>query len=384
MSDESNSPNRPGNRPVPPRPAPPSDGPGLAPWEIGQTQNQQPAPPTGVQPQRPAPGAQGLAPWEIGQGQNQPPADNVYSQQSGARAPFPPNPQPDTYQQRGGYIQPGAYSTRTADNFQVREPSDIGRKIGIGALAVGVAFVGFMISYELIPTNVLPPSSYTKYVSGDGRFAIDQPAGWAADSNPVQPSSDATIGTAFFRNGSGKIQITSDTVSDLKASVLLNSAAALPPDFTTDPADAEHDFQKNVVASTMRSYVELPETTVATHFGPALVSEFTGVGGLAGLGGPMHGYRASASDGSNVFEVVLQCPEKSWTLMSPAFMRIIESIGPANGGTFVAPPSSGSPMPGIPAIPGASTPSQPPGSDDNPGAGGAAGVSTGQGDDAGP
>jgi hypothetical protein len=221
-------------------------------------------------------------------------------------------------------------------------------------------FLGWWIAYELIPGSVSPPSGFTKFKSSDNRFAIDQPLGWDVTSNPVDPNSDSTMGSALFRSGSAKINITSDTVGDIKGQVLLYSSNVLPPDFSSDPADALHDLMKSRIAATMKNYVEQPAITVDTNFGTARVSEFTGVGGLFGLGGPMHGYRASVSDGQCGFEIVEQCPEKSWSGMSQPFRNVIQSIGPADGSAFTPPPSSGSPMPGIPAIPGAApTPSQP-------------------------
>ena len=310
MSNETNNPFRPANRPNPQGPGQPANSPPPAPWEIGRT-----------------PAAE--------------PPKNIYSERASQSQSLAPPPQP------APYVAPGAYRQSVADDFQATEPSDIGRKIGIFFLALLCLCLGFGISWALMPSHVLPPTGYTPYVSPDQRFSIDAPDGWSVTSSPVQPGSDATIGTAFFRSGAGKIQVTSDSVGALKGNVLLSSGAALPEDFTANPAKAEHDFQESKVAATMKNYVEQSPFVARTKFGPAYVSEFTGVGGLFGLGGPMHGYRASATDGNNVFEIVVQCPQKSWSAMAPPFMRVVRSIGPASGGSAAPATGSGEPNGGL-------------------------------------
>ena len=101
-------------------------------------------------------------------------------------------------------------------------------------------------------------------------------------------------------------------------------------------------MEKQRVAATMKGYAEQAPITEVTGMGTAELSEFTGKGGFLGLGGEMHGYRASMSDGAHTIEVVVQCPERNWAEISPAFQRVIKSVSPAEGGIFsAASPSAG-------------------------------------------
>jgi hypothetical protein len=76
-------------------------------------------------------------------------------------------------------------------------------------------------------------------------------------------------------------------------------------------------------------------------------SEFTGAGGLFGWGGQMHGYRATVDGNGTDVLVLVECPESDWAQMQPIFLRILKSVGPADGSIYTPPPPpTASPAPG--------------------------------------
>ena len=114
-----------------------------------------------------------------------------------------------------------AAPTDAAFDFDVADPADTSRKIKLGAVAgLGVLLVG-IVTYNFIPAAVAAPTAFVRFASPDARFACDVPEHWDVKSFAASNDGDNAIGGALIKNGPAKIDFTTDTVSDLRAAVLL-------------------------------------------------------------------------------------------------------------------------------------------------------------------
>ena len=279
-------------------------------------------------------GAAPPAPWEIVQNTWEPPrvpdgTPRFAAYQDAPTSAAPPPAVPP--------IAPGAmYRPPVAGptGFAVADHEGDQSKIKLIAGAIVAILIVAFLLFELVPGSNAAPGTFKRYVSSDGRFSCDVPSQWTLTSSAADPTDKTAVGGMLAKAGAAKIDVTSDTVASLRASILLNSSAALPEGMFNDPVNQLHNADKAKIAAAMKDYNELAPQTMESGMGDALVSEFTGKGGFLGLGGAMHGYRASMVDGDYTFEIVLQCPEKSWSDLKPAFERVIKGMAPGEGGVF--------------------------------------------------
>jgi hypothetical protein len=304
----------------------------LAPWEVARKPAQPPPGEVHFAPGQNAPqaggpyGAQQTPPGQQPYSQQQPYGQQGYGQQQPyGQQPYGQQQQP--YGQQPYGQQPYARPARSA-GAGPGEASAYTKWIGIG---LAVLFVIGFLAYELITPNVSPPASYTHYVSADGRFSMDVPADWSVTSQVPDSDKDIPTGGALFKDGPAKVDVTTSTVTELRAHDLLTSKGPVPDSLTSDPTNILHKMGKEIAESSIQNYQEGPFQTIQTNLGSGLVSEFTGTGGMFGLGGPMHGYHASVINGDYTYLVTTQCPQKSWAGLQPVFLKVIKSIAPHDG-----------------------------------------------------
>jgi len=79
-------------------------------------------------------------------------------------------------------------------------------------------------------------------------------------------------------------------------------------------------------------YTEAEMTTVTSHFGDGRCSEWVGEKPVFLSSRKMHGYRVTILSKESRISVICRCPESNWTVLKPAFERIITSLKDAPNG----------------------------------------------------
>jgi hypothetical protein len=167
------------------------------------------------------------------------------------------------------------------------------------------------------------PTSYTHYVGSDKSFSCDAPAGWdviAADT------STTSVGGAVFKTGDAKIDITTGSTADVLASDLLHSSSLVPTSLTGSKAEALQSQSKKKVSGIVKGYNEQNGLAFSCGYADAICAEWTATGNFFGMGGPLHGYRASLVNGSHTATVVCQCADSEWPTLKPAFQHVLQSM----------------------------------------------------------
>lgn len=112
----------------------------------------------------------------------------------------------------------------------------------------------------------------------------------------------------------------------------------VPPSLTGSRAASLHKRSGKAVAKNLRNYKEKKAPALKNGMGgmyvdenkkfvsDARMSEYTASANKFGLGGPVHGFRATLAGGELVATVVCQCSERDWPKLKPAFLRVIASV----------------------------------------------------------
>jgi hypothetical protein len=217
------------------------------------------------------------------------------------------------------------------------------RNIVKGTLILLALMMAGYLVYVLVPIHVAAPNSLETYVSPDKSFQINVPDKWGVSTDTTK-SSDIANNELLVRSNAARIDLVMEPASDMVRNMILGGGNVTPMDSAKDPAGALQAVTVWRGSYTHSDYHEQPAQAVNTNFGPSDYSEFTGKGGLFGWGGPMHGYRASASDGGTSYLLILECPENNWATLAPTFMKVIQSLGPGDGSIYTPPsdtPDSG-------------------------------------------
>ena len=217
--------------------------------------------------------------------------------------------------------------------------------LGVGLAAVIAACIMLVL---FTPKHATPPTGYTSFIASDKSFSCDAPTGWvttAADKSKTEAGNDSTVNGVLFQNNSAQMDITTDSMASLvSADLMKNSGETLSS--TESRAPALHKQWKTSVSATHKGFQETLVAGFQGQMGDALLSEWTASGNVFGLGGKVHGYRASLVGGSKTAEVVCSCLESDWPALKPAFLRIITSVTegvPAAPGSDTSAPAPVSP-----------------------------------------
>jgi hypothetical protein len=174
------------------------------------------------------------------------------------------------------------------------------------------------------------PTSYKTWNATDGTFSIKYPEDWKAEGGGKHG-----VQWAEFTKGNAKIKVDVSTVSSLLGDIARSAGTAAgvgSPFSGIDPEVEEkmapvavaHNFAKEFAEDAYARYQEEEAQLVQCGLGDARKSEFTASGGL---GGKLHGYRATALSTNKGVHVTCICSEKNWKTLQPAFDEILNSLG---------------------------------------------------------
>jgi len=195
-------------------------------------------------------------------------------------------------------------------------------------LGIAVAVVLGIAALLLAPKHGMAPTSWTTFTARDKSFSCATPGGWEttpSDKAQQMVGKDATTGGVLFQSGSATIDITTDTVATLVAYDVMHNNAD-PQTLTGSKAGVLHKQWKIATSAIHKGYKETKVSDFDQKMGDARLSEWTANGNVFGLGGRVHGYRASLVGGSTTAVVVCQCLESDWPALKPAFLHVIASV----------------------------------------------------------
>ena len=233
-----------------------------------------------------------------------------------------------------------AYAPTTA-------PEGGNKKLIVGLIAGGLSFVlAFVVVFLLTPKHAFIPTAFTTFVPTDKSFSCDQPVGWtttAADSDHQIAGKDSTTNGVLFTSGSAQIDVTTDTMATLIAYDLMhNSGETLS--VAGSRVGVLHKQWKTSTSAIHKGYQETPVADFQGAMDDAKLSEWTAAGNVFGLGGAVHGYRASLTGNQRTAEVVCSCSEADWPTLKPAFLRVIASVSEDATPTLpMSPPDAAAP-----------------------------------------
>ena len=210
------------------------------------------------------------------------------------------------------------------------EPSGSSLKLkiglGIGGLVLVLLFVAVLV---LTPKHVAAPTAWTKYAAPDQSFSCDVPSGWTTDAAPtgtkMSDGSASTVGGVRFQQNSASIDITTDTYATLIAYDVMNNNAD-PQSLTGSKAGVLHKQWHKRIAADHKGYTETQIADFSGAMEDARLAEWTGAGNALGLGGSLHGYRASLTGGGKTAVIVCSCLDSDWPALKPAFQRVLASF----------------------------------------------------------
>ena len=212
-------------------------------------------------------------------------------------------------------------------------------------LGLAVAVVIGVAAFLLTPKHGVSPTGWTTFTASDKSFSCAAPGGWettTSDKAQQMVGKDQTTGGVQFRSGSASIEVTTDTVATLMSYILVHGNG--DTDVLTGPkAGALHKQWKIATSAIHKGYQETKVAPIDQNMEDARLSEWTANGNVFGLGGHVHGYRASLVGGSLTAVVVCQCLDSDWPALKPAFRHVIASVAP--GGA-----AGGAPGGGLPAM----------------------------------
>lgn len=199
--------------------------------------------------------------------------------------------------------------------------------------ALVVAFVGYYLFRT--PPPVAAPTGYAAFAASDNSFLCDAPQGWQTRiaEGLKQENGSPTVEGVTFSSGNAQIQVITNTISSQVARELVFGKDLVPESMTGSRSAALHKKSKKALARSLRGYQEKPVIMLETPMGgsgpladPARISEFSATGNRWGLGGPLHGYRASLAGRQYVASLTCQCSERDWPKLKPAFMHTIKTL----------------------------------------------------------
>lgn len=238
------------------------------------------------------------------------------------------------------YLPPSgsSYPTRPAPVATNEGSGKRGLWLGLGVAALVVLGIA---AFLLAPKHGAAPTGWTAFTTEDKSFSVAAPGGWEvtpSDRAQKMMGKDATTGGVLFQSGSASIDITTDTVATLMSYILVHGNG--DTDALTGPkAVSLHKQWKIATSAIHKGYQETKVANFERKMDDARLSEWTANGNVFGLGGRVHGYRASLVEGNTTAVVVCQCLESDWPTLKPAFLHVIANVtapepppGPAGAG----------------------------------------------------
>lgn len=190
--------------------------------------------------------------------------------------------------------------------------------LGVGLLAlIGLIFgIG-----ALKPKLAAAPTVYKTYTAIDNSFSCDQPGGWTLHETGATSGS---LATASFQDGPARVRVISDAIGSLLGDMQTAGNANLPQAMQIPAVQKLHTMDEKQLADSLPDYKEGDMQTFQSAAGDSRVSEWT-------AGGSLHGYRVTMLGRDRELTVICFCPERSWPVLKPAFLRMINSVKPGTG-----------------------------------------------------
>src|SRR5262245_20178798 len=164
------------------------------------------------------------------------------------------------------------------------------------------------------------PTAYTRFASNDKQYICEYPDGWEITA----AGGNTTKSRSACEKGSAKIAIT----CDIAGSLMAGATTRRDPD-DEPPVAMAHERSKDRLLEDMPGAEEQPPQAVQTAgMMEGRVSEFTAPGSM---GKKIRGYRATVLTRDRRLVIICQCAESDWDNLKPAFMKVIQSIGPGSG-----------------------------------------------------
>ncbi len=210
-------------------------------------------------------------------------------------------------------------------------PSGPALCLGVGGAALVLLALIFGVR-ALRPVTVAVPTSYKTYTAIDNTFSCDQLDGWTMHETGA---TSGALSTVTFEQSHVRVRVISDSIGSLRgdmATAANNSASGmpLPPGVPPPPppkpaVEQLHEQDKAQLADGLPDYQEGEMKPLESRVGDSRLSEWTADGGK------MHGYRVTMLGNQREITVICLSPERNWTILQPAFQRIIGSVVPGNG-----------------------------------------------------
>ena len=199
--------------------------------------------------------------------------------------------------------------------------------LGLGGAVVIVLGIA---AFLLAPKHGAAPTGWTAFTAADKSFSCAAPGGWEvtpSDKAQQMMGKDSTTGGVLFKSGSASIDVTTDTVATLRSYILMHGDGDTTA-LTGPKAESLHKQWKIATSAIHKGYHETKVADFESSTGDARLSEWTADGNVFGLGGHVHGYRASMVGGDLTAVVVCQCLDSDWPTLKPAFQHVIASVTP--------------------------------------------------------
>ena len=162
------------------------------------------------------------------------------------------------------------------------------------------------------------PTKYEVWEANDDAFTIQYPADWEADGGGKQGTQ-----WAEFVKGGARISVSVGTADSLLGDIGGNTRFGVDEDESLEAVTQIHDMRKELMAEEYSGYTETSAGNLNTTLGRARKAEFTA---SKGLGGKLHGYHVTALGRDFRVTVICTCPEDNWTVLQPAFDKIITEL----------------------------------------------------------
>jgi hypothetical protein len=207
---------------------------------------------------------------------------------------------------------------------------------------------GAFVAAGLRPATVAPPSSYTPFSAKDNAFKGQGPSGWKMVAGS---GANATASFVTFKQGPGYISIDADLAGSLMGDIMKATSGAgggsdefgggggggvpgadmipgggLGGTDRRPPVEKLHDMKMEAFSKKYEDYSETPMQPLQSGLGEGRISEYTGT-----KTHKMKGLRVSILSTDKLVSVKCECPEPSYGLMKPAFMKVINSLQAGGG-----------------------------------------------------
>ena len=209
---------------------------------------------------------------------------------------------------------------------------------GLGTLIAALAAGAFFLFRT--PPPVPAPTGYAPFTSADNAWSMETPTGWHVSASGAAGGDTSNLqqNGVTLTSGNAKIEVTISTVSALMTGQLLFGNEVVPEAMGGSKASGVAKLQKKAVTKRWKGYAETVSPDCPNGMGgdymddnkkfvaDARLYEWTAASNTFGLGGKMHGYRASEAGGQLIAAVVCECSDRDWATLKPAFRHVLGSV----------------------------------------------------------